>query len=166
MDEPEATDNHVQHQASQLQRLLSKLVKMPKDHALADLELSQREVRLMLLLGAHPGRTMTDLATQLDAPLSTVTRMVDRLVDKHLLERFRPEENRRTVVVRATGKGIVLHSNFERHHFELARRMLQPLTPGERAILLELMEKLTRGLSDAPVDPSPGGESVSDRAAL
>jgi DNA-binding MarR family transcriptional regulator len=91
--------------------------------------------------------TMTDLAAVLGTPLSTTTRMVDRLETKNLIERLRSEQDRRIVVVRNSARGQMFYDTFQRHHFELARRMLEPLSFGEREILLELMEKLTHGLS-------------------
>lgn len=142
----EPVDARLWHQAGQLEALLAKLVKIPKDHALSDIELSHREVRLLFALGARAEMTMTDLAAELDAPLSTVTRMADRLETKGLIERLRSVEDRRIVLIRGSERGRQMYAAFERHHFEMARRMLEPLSPGEREILLELMEKLTRGL--------------------
>jgi len=133
-------------QAARLQRLLFRLLRFPKDHALADVELSQREVRLLIALGEE-ALGMTELAARLDAPVSTVTRRVDRLVEKGLVERARPENSRRSVVVRTTPRGLALYSSCEQHHLEMARAMLSPLTPAERGMLLELMEKMTSGLA-------------------
>jgi len=140
--EDDTADERGKQQAARLQSLLSKLVRPPDEHPLPDLELSVREVRLMLALGERGEMIMTDLAGVIRAPLSTVTRMVDRLEAKGLTERFRSEEDRRIVLVRMAAKGRELHAIFERHHQELAQRMLAPLTPGEREILLELMAKM------------------------
>ena len=106
--------------------------------------MSPREVKAVLLLGVHGQMTMTDLAEALHSPLSTVTRIVDRLEDKRMVERARSEEDRRVVVVRAGEKGRILHEIICQSRMDMASRMLAPLTHGEREILLELIGKLIR----------------------
>ena len=56
---------------------------------------------------------MTDLATALSAPLSTVTRIIDRLENKQMVERFRSLEDRRIVIVKESEKGKVLREHFD-----------------------------------------------------
>ena len=148
----ETAEARILRQAVLLEELLAKLVRNPKEHALSDVELSYREIRLMLALDAQSEMTMTDLATALAAPLSTVTRMMDRLEAKGLIERFRSVQDRRIVLVHSSDKGRLLHDAFQQHRFEIARRMLEPLSFGEREILLELMEKLTHSLGQSKPD--------------
>src|ERR1035441_3827881 len=97
--------------------------------------MSPREVKAVLLLGVHGQMIMTDLAAALHAPLSTVTRIVDRLENKRMVERARSEEDPREVVVRAGEKGRILHEIIQQSRMEMASRMLAPLTQGEREIL-------------------------------
>ena len=140
-------DARLKAQAQDLQVLLSQLLEPPTDpltNRLADVEMSPREVKAVLLLGVHGQMIMTDLAAALHAPLSTVTRIVDRLENKRMVERARSEEDRREVVVRAGEKGRILHEIIQQSRMEMASRMLAPLTQGEREILLELIVKLIR----------------------
>jgi DNA-binding MarR family transcriptional regulator len=132
-------------QAKLLQSLFTRLMKVSDEHALSDVELSHREIKLLLALGEPGEMIMTDLAAVIHAPLSTATRMVDRLEAKGLVERVRSSANRRIVVVRPSAGGRRLYEAIDSHHFQIARRMLEPLSFGEREILLELMAKLTRG---------------------
>lgn len=118
----------------------------PEGHPLPDLELSPREIKVLLLLGDKGETIMTEIAAALPAPLSTLTRIVDRLERKQLVERFRSAEDRRIVIVREAAKGKLLRELFRDSQLDLAARMLRPLSPGEREILLDLLEKLTRGL--------------------
>ena len=134
-------------QACRLRTLLAKLVRPPDEHALPDLELSIREIRLLRALGEVGEMTMTDLAAVIRTPLSTVTRMVDRMEAKELTERVRSEADRRSVLVRMGAKGRELDAIFDQHRRELAGRMLEPLTPGEREILLELMAKMVDAMA-------------------
>ena len=129
-------------QAIQLQGVLIGLLQRPIEHPFPELSLSVREITLLFILGSKPETTMTDLAGGLHAPLSTVTRMVDRLETKGLIERSRSEQDRRLVVVRESEKAKVLRKTFEKHQLEIAHRILEPLSFGEREILVELMTKL------------------------
>lgn len=118
----------------------------PASHPLPDIELSPREIKVLLLLGDKEEMIMTDLAACLSAPLSTVTRIIDRLEGKELVERSRSAEDRRIVIVRESAKGKLLREGFRGSQLEQATRMLRPLSKGEREILVELLEKLTYGL--------------------
>lgn len=131
-------------QAIELQRVLIRLLQQPIEHPFPELSLSVREITLLFILGNKPETTMTDLASGLHAPLSTVTRMVDRLEANGLVERSRSEQDRRLVVVRESEKAKVLRTTFEKHQLEIAHRILEPLSFGEREILVELMTKLAK----------------------
>ena len=149
---PQPVDARLEEQAKELQALLLQLLEPPFDpltNRLPDVEMSPREVKAVQLLGVHGQMMMTDLAAALHAPLSTVTRIVDRLENKRMVERARSEEDRRVVVVRAGEKGRILHEIIRQSRMDMARRMLAPLTQGEREILLELIGKLIRASGTA-----------------
>ena len=136
-------------QAKTLQTSLALLLEPPMGpghQPLPDVELSPREIKVLMLLGENGETIMTELAAGLPVPLSTLTRIVDRLERKQLVERFRSAEDRRIVIVRQATKGKLLRKFIYRSQLELAARMLKPLSILEREILLELLEKLTRGL--------------------
>jgi DNA-binding MarR family transcriptional regulator len=64
---------------------------------------------LRLLRAAHPGTLRTlDLAARLVSRAPDVTRMLDRLQERGLVERDRPADNRRVVRVGITGPGMEL----------------------------------------------------------
>jgi DNA-binding MarR family transcriptional regulator len=147
---PEMADNRIKEQARTLQALLGRLLEPPIDpdgHPLPDVELSPREIKVLLLLGDRSEMIMTDLASALHAPLSTVTRIVDRLEKKRLVARFRSDQDRRIVIVKEAEKGRLLHNAIRSTQLAMSERMLHPLSNGEREILLELMAKLVRDLN-------------------
>jgi DNA-binding MarR family transcriptional regulator len=150
----ETLDSRIKKQVILLQSQLTKLLKPPSGHPFSELELSVREVHLLRAIWergeiAERGEMiMSDLASVLESPLSTVTRMVDRLEGKGLVERFRCEKDRRIVLVRYTDKGHMLRECFLQHHFDMARRILEPLSLGEREMLLELIGKMVVALSN------------------
>jgi DNA-binding MarR family transcriptional regulator len=147
-NEDQKIDARLNRLARALQVFIGEIMDAPMDtadHPLPDIELSPREIKALLLLGDKGELIMTDLATALSAPLSTVTRIIDRLENKQMVERFRSLEDRRIVIVKESEKGKVLREHFRRSQLDIAARMLQPLSNGEREILIELLEKLTTG---------------------
>jgi DNA-binding MarR family transcriptional regulator len=109
-----------------------------------DVELSPQDGRALVTLSDRGPVTMTDLSELLGVPLSTATRMVERLIDKGLAIRSRIEDDRRVVRVELSDEGKKLNQIFLEHRRVVGRSMLAPLTHGEREIFLELMTKISR----------------------
>ena len=66
---------------------------------------------LRLLRGEHPGKLHTlDLAGRLVSRAPDITRLLDKLEDRGLIERDRPADNRRVVRVGITAAGLTLLS--------------------------------------------------------
>ncbi len=138
--EPKA---RLKEQTSRLYALFSELLaKPPEPEAFPELELSHREVHILDLIHRRGGQTMSELAARMATPLSTLTRVVDRLHKKGLIERVRQESDRRVVQVELSELGHRFGAHFESCQRQLVQKMLEPLSLGEREILLELMAKL------------------------
>lgn len=106
-------------------------------------ECSREEMRTLFLLNARGQSMMSSLADQLGVPLSTASHTIDRLVAKGLVTRIRSEKDRRVVQVEMSDFGKKLQENFKSKRLSMARSWLEPLSPGEREIFLELMAKIT-----------------------
>ena len=64
---------------------------------------------LRLLRGTHPGKLPTlTLASRLVSRAPDITRLLDKLDERGLIERSRPADNRRMVEVRITAAGLAL----------------------------------------------------------
>ena len=109
-----------------------------------DVELSPQDGRAVITLADRGPLTMTDFSEALGVPLSTATRMIERLIYKGLAVRSRIEDDRRVVRVELSESGRNLNQHFLQQRTEMGRRMLSALTHGEREIFLELMTKITR----------------------
>ena len=117
----------------------------------SDVEISQQEVRVVMMLGRKGTAIMSDLARALELALSTATNTVDKLVSKGLLERTRVDEDRRIVQVGLSEKGKHFYNSVLEYKLAMGRNMLEALSPGEREIFLELMAKMTNP-AQAPAD--------------
>ena len=123
-------------------------------------EMSREDWRTLILLDASGRVTMTSLADVLGVPLSTATHTIDRLVAKSLVIRARSDQDRRVVQVEVSDFGKRLQAKFRAKKLALARSWLEPLTPGEREIFLELMAKITERAKPSP----PTSQSVRPEA--
>jgi DNA-binding MarR family transcriptional regulator len=106
-------------------------------------ELSRSEAALLRLLADGNSSTMSDVSTALGLALSSSTGLVDRMVERKLVERSRPEADRRTVAVRLTPAGRKAHEQFVAERVALGSGMLEPLQPSERETLLALFRKMS-----------------------
>lgn len=123
--------------------------------AASDVEVSRQEIRVMAVLGKKGTAIMSDLARGLNLALSTATNTVDKLVSKELVERTRVDEDRRIVQVGLSEKGKRFHDALTDCQLAMGRTMLEPLSPGEREIFLELMAKMTRPVqTETELEPS------------
>jgi MarR family transcriptional regulator, organic hydroperoxide resistance regulator len=106
-------------------------------------DLSRSETALLRLLADHGPSTMSDVSAEIGLAFSSTTGVVDGLVERKLVERTRPEADRRTVVVALTRSGRKAHDNFLADRTALGVAMLEPLSPAERRKLLALFRKMT-----------------------
>jgi DNA-binding MarR family transcriptional regulator len=109
-----------------------------------DVELSPQDWRALPTLADHGRMTMTDLSEALGMPLSTATRLVERLITKGLVIRSGIKDDRRVVRVELSAEGNAMQKAFLGKRLEMSRSMLTPLSPGEREIFIELMRKITQ----------------------
>jgi DNA-binding MarR family transcriptional regulator len=105
--------------------------------------LSRGESTLLAFLVEHGPATMSEISSLLGLALSSTTGLVDRLVERRLVERARPESDRRTVRVLLTTRGRRELESFTADRIRLARGMLERLEPRERKVLLGLFRKMT-----------------------
>ena len=79
--------------------------------------------RVLRLLADGEGRTMGDIAERLQMNPPTLTKLVDRMVGKSLVQRAADAEDSRRVLVYATDAGLALlhelQDKVDRHHAAL-----------------------------------------------
>lgn len=97
---------------------------------------------LMSAVAALPGLDQTALGQEVGLDRTTTADVVKRLEDRGLLERRPNPADRRTRHVRLTPQGeetvATLHGDMTRAQ----ERLLEPLRPAERSMLMDLMRRL------------------------
>jgi len=104
------------------------------------------EYTVLTLIAENPGGSLVRLARALSVTPPNISTMVDRLEAKGLIAREASEQDRRAHVLHVTAKGAELVRKATQR-IVAAESATLPLTPGEQAILAELLHKvaLARG---------------------
>lgn len=89
---------------------------------------------------------MGEVAARVRVPLSTATRIVDRMVERRLVQRERPEDNRRIVRVALASAGQRFYAEALGARTAGTEQMLRYLSAGEQEQLLRLCRKMSQGL--------------------
>jgi DNA-binding MarR family transcriptional regulator len=106
---------------------------------------AQQYNTLRLLRARHPVRLPTlAVAARLVSRAPDITRLLDRLADRGLVDRERPADNRRVVLVGITEAGLDLLRRLDEPVRDCGRRQLGHLPPAELAELVRLL-RLARG---------------------
>jgi DNA-binding MarR family transcriptional regulator len=115
----------------------------------AMLDFSPPEMRALMWVGRRGKAVMSDFAKGIGVPLSTATRIVNRLVKKGIVVRRRSDLDRRIVEVDLSPIGYEYKARFHAKRLKATQRLLAPLEDEERETLLFLMERALQLSSSA-----------------
>ncbi len=138
--------------SDQLQRRLSSTV---EPH---DLTIQQYNV-LRILRGAHPEAVPTlEIVTRMIEQAPGITRLLDRLEAKKLIQRVRCSEDRRRVLCTISPAGLALLAELDRPMFETVRACFTSLSLAQTRSLIQLLDDLREGLYRTSPHPNPATE--------
>lgn len=101
------------------------------------------------------GKTLGEVSERLLCTPSNVTRVVDLLVRRGLLQRERDSEDRRVVRVSLTPAGQQLYDQVSRTYIDSILERIGALSDQEHATLQELLGTLKSSLQSQLSEPSP-----------
>lgn len=101
---------------------------------------------------------MSDLARSTHQSAASLTGVVDRLLEKRLVERGRPTGDRRQVVVSATERGRMLLERIKEARRDETRVALASLRPVERHEMLRLLNVMLEGMLNIVGSDQPAPE--------
>lgn len=106
---------------------------------------------LRILRGSHPARLACgSIAERMIDRDPDITRLIDRLEKRGLVERLRSEEDRRVVEVGITAKGLTVLRGLDAHVQQLPKALLGHLGPEKLRQLRNLLEAV---ISELPAPP-------------
>lgn len=105
-------------------------------------ELRMLEYTVLALVCENPGVSPVRLASALAVTAPSITNLVDRLVERKLVRREKSSKDGRQQYLHATAAGLKLKAQSTNQVIEREGERIDTLTPGEYALLLELLHKL------------------------
>ena len=106
---------------------------------------------LRILRGSHPTRlTCSDIGQRMIARDPDVTRVVDRLTARGLVERLRSSRDRRVVEVGITQAGLALLEDLDVHARRMPKALLGHLGPARLRQLRTLLEAIIANMGTFP----------------
>ena len=106
------------------------------------------EIHIIEKIGPEGSAKMGNVARALGITLATLTVACDRLEEKELIERRRDAQDKRTVCISLTPRGLIAYHFHEAFHQHLIDVMMQGLSEEERAALRIGVRNLNRFFSD------------------
>jgi DNA-binding MarR family transcriptional regulator len=118
-------------------------MRMLEDELFSRYDLTPQQYNaLRLLKASHPEPIPTlTLAARLISRAPDITRLLDKLHERKLVERQRPESNRRTVMIAITPAGVELLKQLAEDVRQCHARQLGHLSPTQMRTLIDLLHK-------------------------
>lgn len=104
--------------------------------------LNALDIQALLFINDHPACSLGDVARELQVAPTTMSSSADRLVRRGMIERHRPEANRRMVELTLTPQGDGAVAGYMAGYRDACGAMLEPLDPNERADFIRLAMKI------------------------
>lgn len=110
-------------------------------------ELSGSEIFACNILGRKHRCTMSELAKECGLALSSMTGVVDRLVEKRYVKRAKEDpEDRRKVFVELDARGQKVYQQLLEVEMEMIIAMMEALRPAEQDVFLRVLGKAVGAL--------------------
>lgn len=117
-----------------------------QDRALAAAGLTARQALVLLSCDLEEANTMAELASLYGLEASSITRLVDRLEKKRLIERTRSRSDRRKTVLSLTPRGKDALQRAVKIASPIAVAMWKGVSKKERKALAEIVTKVLNNL--------------------
>lgn len=111
-------------------------------------DLSITEIHTIDAVGLYGSKTMSEVATELEITMGTLTIAVDKLIKKGYLERSRSDVDRRIVNISLTKRGKLAYRIHEKFHLDMVKAVLMDFNQQEEEILLTALGKLNTHLKE------------------
>ena|ERR1700761_1365529 len=108
--------------------------------------LNEKELFVIAYIGENKSGKMSAIADHMQAPLSTLTTIVDKLVAHQFLLRYNSNDDRRVVKVELDRKGKAAYKEFQNRREIMAKKVLGHLSETEQGILIAQLTRLVASM--------------------
>ncbi|MDE6852949.1 MAG: MarR family transcriptional regulator [Lachnospiraceae bacterium] len=105
-------------------------------------DLSMTEIHTIAVIGKNRLLMMSELAGQLHVTMGTLTVMINNLVKKGFVERYKSEKDRRIVKVGLTKDGRQIYDMHELFHENLVDALVGDFDEKEQAVVSQALKNL------------------------
>lgn len=106
-------------------------------------ELSVTEIHTIDAIGMYSSRTMSEVASDLNITVGTLSIAINNLVKKGYVERKRTDEDRRIVLIQLSKKGKLAYRVHRKFHKDMVKETVEGLTAEEEVVLVGALQKLS-----------------------
>jgi DNA-binding MarR family transcriptional regulator len=96
---------------------------------------NEKEMMVIVFVGQHGNVKMSDIADNIVAPMSTLTSIVDKLIEKNLVTRDHSGEDRRVINVSLSTSGKVSYNKIVNKKKSIAEAVLSHLNETEQVMI-------------------------------
>jgi len=121
---------------------LAKAFRTDEPQEVLHMDISLPEIFVLRQLSSNEEPTMSELGRSISMDLSTLTRTVDKLVEKDIVIRKPDPEDRRMVRVAIAAEGRKIINRFEEQRKKKIESILRQMTSQERRDLLNIFKTL------------------------
>lgn len=111
-------------------------------------DVSITEVHTIEAIGMYEKKMMSEVAKNLDITVGTLTVVVNKLVKKDYVQRFKSEDDKRIVLIGLTKKGRLLYRVHDKFHKDMVRETINGMSEDETRILAEALGRLNDFLTE------------------
>ncbi|HXZ95067.1 MAG TPA: MarR family transcriptional regulator [Dehalococcoidia bacterium] len=108
------------------------------------LDLTMPQLKVVLLLFMSGPARMSDIASALGVSLATATGVVDRLVERDVVQRESQPEDRRVVLCRLSEKGQKMIGRLWQLSRDNLRELLDAIEPAKLGLVIEALQAISQ----------------------
>ncbi|MGV1926385.1 MarR family winged helix-turn-helix transcriptional regulator [Agrobacterium tumefaciens] len=139
----EPTPEQIEKLATAFERFTRRF-KVAEAAAVMQNSLNPLDIQALLFIDEHPECNLGDVARHLQVALTTMSSSADRLVRREMIERQRPEANRRSVALTITDKGQQVVAGYIDGYRASCKAMLQALDPADQTEFLRITQQIAK----------------------
>ena len=133
-------------------RQLAQALAGSRQPELPDSSVTMAQMRVLMLLATIGATHMSELAGALRITLSTLSGLVDRLVESGLVSRHTDEHDRRQVIVSLSAEGVAFLDYFQEVGISHLRDLLLRLSPDEIRSVTATLDLLMSAAQELPAE--------------
>jgi DNA-binding MarR family transcriptional regulator len=108
---------------------------------------TEKELGVISFVGEKQNVKMTEIAEDIETPMSTLTNIVDKLVDKKILVREHSSDDRRSINVTLSASGKLMYKTLVERKKQIAEKLLSQFNEKDQALFLEHLSSLVASLN-------------------